>query len=48
MRDKRQTKTVNINSALHQELKVQAAKEQKTVQQLVEEVLQASLGIQAD
>jgi hypothetical protein len=46
MNNQRTTKTINIGIALHQQLKVVAAQEAKTVQQLVEEVLVASLGLE--
>ena len=46
MADKRPTKTINISTEIHQQLKITAAQEGKTVQQLIEEVLRASLGLE--
>lgn len=45
MSQDRPTKTINIQSKLHQSLKVVAAQEGKTVQQLAEEIFREALGM---
>jgi predicted HicB family RNase H-like nuclease len=40
------TKTINIPTDLHRQLKVQAALEGKTLQELIVETLAAALGIE--
>jgi predicted HicB family RNase H-like nuclease len=40
------TKTINIPAELHRQLKVQAALEGKTLQELIVETLAAALGIE--
>lgn len=45
MSQERITKTINIQANLHKELKVIAAREGKSVQKLVEEVLREALGV---
>jgi hypothetical protein len=48
MSTERPTKTINIAAALHKQLKVVAAQEDKTVQQVVEELIASSLGLERD
>ena len=46
--DKLPTKTINIPSRLHQQLKVQAALEGESLQDLIVQTLSAALGIEAN
>ncbi len=42
------TKTINIPTSLHRQLKVQAALEGKSLQELIVETLAAALGVEID
>lgn len=46
--DEPTTKTINIPTTLHHQLKVQAAMEGKSLQELIVETLAAALGIAID